>query len=173
MADPGFPRRGHQSLYLANFSLAPPRSANAAAGNYQKTQSWVVGESDLLSHSLSFLGVDKESQIHKSFGICAGLTFTIDLISMFIDHTLITDRVRSTRGGNSFTLLVCPHLGGGTRPGPGPGGVGGVPGQVQVGGTWPGPDEKGVPSQFWMQVWGYPDRVPPSQVYMGGYLARS
>ena len=69
--------------------------------------------------------------------------------------SIFTDRVRSTRGGNIFSLSVSSHLGrgGGGYPIPGPGGGeypipglgGGTPTQVQAGGyPIPGPGG-GVP----------------------------
>ena len=92
---------------------------------------------------------------------------------------LFTDRVRSTRGGNIFTLCVCPHLGGeyairlmGGVSHPRSRWGGGTPSQVQVGGTpsswWWG----GTPSSWWwggypiqLMVWGTlaggPPGVPP------------
>ena len=82
------------------------------------------------------------------------------------DKYFITDRVRSTRGGNSFTLYVCSHLrgGGGTRPGPARSRWGeGVPCQ---GGTQVPPGQ--------VQMGEYLSRVPPpGQVQMGGYPGKT
>ena len=70
---------------------------------------------------------------------------------------LITDRVRSTREGNIFSLFVCSHQGGyPVQPGGGTlSSLGGVPCPAG-GGTlaWPG---------------GYPDQLGGYPVQLGGY----
>ena len=74
-------------------------------------------------------------------------------------YSIITDRVRSTRGGNIFSLSVCPHPGGGGTYLP------------DGGGTYSGLDggEGGTYSQVWMGGGG-----TYSQVWMvGGYLLSS
>ena len=77
------------------------------------------------------------------------------------DVSIFTDRVRSTRGGNIFSLSVCPH-------------PGGVPTFRMGGGTYSGLDGGwggGVPTQVWM-VGGVPTLRSgggvPTQVWMGG-----
>ena len=46
-----------------------------------------------------------------------------DILENPVPHQLFTDRLRSTRGGNIFSLSVSSHLGGGGYPIPGLGGV--------------------------------------------------
>ena len=55
-------------------------------------------------------------------------------LQLLKDDCIFTARVRSTTEGNSFTLFVSPHLGGGSGPaggGSGPSWRGGGGGQVQ------------------------------------------
>ena len=101
------------------------------------------------------------------------LAFTF-LGNAFDYWPFITDRVRSTRGGNVFTLFtICGEGGtpsswwGGT---PFPCLDGGYPIQLTGGATpFPGLDGGGTPSSWWgvlpSQVW---RGVPPSQVWTGG-----
>ena len=51
---------------------------------------------------------------HKIFSTSSASPFHVSLLtlSMVFRPDLITDRVRSTRGGNIFSLFVCPHRGG-------------------------------------------------------------
>ena len=80
---------------------------------------------------------------------------------------MITDGVRSTRGGYIFSLFVCSHLGG--YPIRLMGGTpsqfqGGAPSQVQVGGyPIPGPGGGGMGTPSQVQVGEYPSQV------QGGY----
>ena len=113
------------------------------------------------------------------------MTTHCTLLSVLI-YCLLPPAYVVRREGNSFTLLVCPHLRGG-YPYPimlcnisqnAMGQTGGVPCQVQPGGVpwwgetqvrYPPPSQVrmgGVPCQ------GYSGRVPPGQVRMGGYPAR-
>ena len=72
---------------------------------------------------------------------CQGsdLSNMLTWISLIKRHCayLITDRVRSTRGGNIFSLLVCSHPGGGVPTQVWMGGEGGTYSQVWTGGGVP------------------------------------
>ena len=68
------------------------------------------------------------------------------------NNLVFTDRVRSTRGGNIFSLSVCPHPGG-VVPRPADGGGGGVPCPADGGGVPHPADGGGTPSSWW---WGVP-----------------
>ena len=89
-----------------------------------------------------------------------------------------TDRVRSTRGGNIFTLFVCSH-GGGTPSSSKRGrgypiqlAGGGYPVQLQVGGATPSSSRRGRGYPIQLQVVGVPHPAPgggyPSS-WPGGY----
>ena len=67
--------------------------------------------------------------------------------------SIVTAYFRRMGEGNSFSLFVSPHLGGGV-PWPGPDG-GGYPGQVQM--RIPSQVQMGYPSQ--VQLGGYPSQV--------------
>ena len=99
----------------------------------------------------------------QSFHLAPASTKVI--AAKFLGKWLITDRVRSTRGGYIFSLFVCSHLGGGGGgyPIPGPGGGGGVPpSQVQGGYPISGPGGGGgVPHPL---MGGTPS-YPPQQGY--------
>ena len=121
--------------------------------------------------------------LRKLLSYCGG--FSLETKTAWGGFLIITDRVRSTRGGNVFSLSVSPHLGGGggvtyLPDGGGGGGYllsgldggeGYLPSQVQGGG--------GTYSQVWMVGGGVPTFPGagggvPTQDWMGGgtYLGR-
>ena len=79
---------------------------------------------------------------------------------MLDPHCIFTDRVRSTREGNVFSLST---PGGGGVPEPGPAG-----GETLMGGVarWGVPHLRYPPGQTWPG--GTPPRVPPHQTWLGG-----
>ena len=93
------------------------------------------------------------------------------LFALFTNKSFITDRVRSTRGGYIFSLCVCLHPGGVSRPADGGRGTpsswwwGGVPHPTDGGGGGPAP---GTPPAGGPRP-GYP---PPHQEQHSVYLLR-
>ena len=80
-------------------------------------------------------------------------------------NCIITDRVRSTRGGNIFSLFVCPHLGGGGVPTFRMGGGYLLTGLDGGGGYLPSRSGGGGVPTFWLVGGG---GVPTFQVQVGG-----